>query len=203
MKAARTLRHIVGAAGLDEAGRGPLAGPVVAAAVILPKGFDLEGIDDSKKLLPERREELALRIKKEARWSVASLDHREVDRLNILWASMEAMCQALNALGVDAKRIYLDGHIIPVPLRGRAKAVIDGDAKIACIAAASIIAKTTRDALMRELGAQYPEYGFERLFGYSTPEHFEALRKHGPCAIHRRTFAPVREFEQPCLIFAD
>src|SRR5688572_26095 len=102
MKAARTLRHIVGAAGLDEAGRGPLAGPVVAAAVILPKGFDLEGIDDSKKLLPERREELALRIKKEARWSVASLDHREVDRLNILWASMEAMCQALNALGVDA-----------------------------------------------------------------------------------------------------
>lgn len=122
----------------------------------------------------------------------------EIDRINILWASMAAMRRAYERLGCAAA-IYVDGNIIPPGLSGTA--VIDGDAKIVCIAAASILAKTERDRIMTAYAEQYPEYGFERHFGYSTPEHFRALEKYGPCPIHRRSFAPCRVDEQPCLTF--
>jgi ribonuclease HII len=195
------LRNHPGAAGLDEAGRGPLAGPVVAAAVVLPKRFDITGINDSKKLTATQREEVALRIKEKAQWAVVALDHLEVDRLNILWASMEAMQRALAQLDVQPERVFVDGHIVPRGLEARAQAVVKGDAKIACIAAASILAKVERDRMMTELAEQYPHYGFDRHFGYSTPEHLEALRQHGPCAIHRRSFAPIQAWDQGCLTF--
>ncbi len=200
----KRLKHIPGAAGADEAGRGPLAGPVVAAAVILPKKFNLKGIDDSKKLTRNQRDELAIRIKEHAIWAVCVVDTPEVDKLNILWASMVGMHRALVSLNREFNGIYIDGNCLPKDMPWEAEAVVGGDAKFACIAAASIIAKTHRDNLMTEMASRYPDYGFERHFGYSTPEHFEALRKLGPCEIHRRSFAPIREMlEQPCLIFAD
>ncbi len=185
------LIHISGAAGLDEAGRGPLAGPVTAAAVILPDGFDLRGINDSKQLKPAQREELASRIRSECIYAVISLDHQVVDELNILWASMRAMEHALAQLRRAPTSIYVDGDRVPKALVGRAEAVVRGDGKYACIAAASILAKTTRDAEMTAMAETYPQYGFERHFGYPTPEHLAALREHGPCPIHRRSFAPV------------
>lgn len=194
-----------GAAGLDEAGRGPLAGPVVAAAVILPPKFDLKGVDDSKKLTALRREELAERIKDGAVWSVAIVGVEEVDRLNILWASLDAMCRAWEALPVNSARAFVDGNRISADLVSLcdAEAVVKADGKIACVAAASILAKTARDAIMRDLSHHYPGYGFDSHFGYSTPEHLEALRRLGPCPIHRQSFAPVQEAQQPCLIFAE
>lgn len=198
----KRLKHFPGAIGVDEAGRGPLAGPVVVAAVILPERFKITGLNDSKILTPDQREEQAERIKSKARWSVVAISVAEIDRLNILWASMVGMERAVEALGACEAPVYVDGNRVPDHLTGRAEAIIKGDGRIACIAAASIIAKTHRDALMRELALEYPQYGFDSHFGYSTPEHFEALRTHGPCPLHRRSFAPVREAEQPCLIFA-
>ncbi len=194
----RRLKHFPDAAGLDEAGRGPLAGPVVAAAVILPRGFRHVGIDDSKKLDARRRCELEVRIRAKAIYAVEVAEVDEIDRINILWASMAAMRRAYERLGCSAA-IYVDGNIVPPGLSGTA--VIDGDAKIVCIAAASILAKTARDRIMTAYAEQYPEYGFERHFGYSTPEHFRALEKFGPCPIHRRSFAPCRLDLQPCLTF--
>jgi ribonuclease HII len=196
--APRRLKHFPDCAGLDEAGRGPLAGPVVAAAVILPKGFRYAGIDDSKKLDARKREALEIRIKAKAIYAVEVAEVDEIDRINILWASMAAMRRAYERLGCTAA-IYVDGNIMPPGLIGTA--VIDGDAKIACIAAASILAKTERDRIMTAYASEYPEYGFERHFGYSTPEHFRALEKFGPCAIHRRSFAPCRIDPQACLVF--
>lgn len=190
----KLLEHISGAAGLDEAGRGPLAGPVVAAAVILPDGFDLTGLNDSKQIDRDVREELEIRIKAEAIYHVCFVDHLEIDKLNILWASMAAMERCIAALRHSGP-IYVDGNHVPKALRGKAEAVIKGDGKLACIAAASILAKTARDRHMVEIAAQYPLYGFERHFGYPTPEHLEAVRTHGPCPIHRRSFAPCRENE--------
>ncbi|HTQ08593.1 MAG TPA: ribonuclease HII [Fimbriimonadaceae bacterium] len=194
----RRLKHFPDAAGLDEAGRGPLAGPVVAAAVILPKGFRYVGIDDSKKLDARRRAELEIRIRAKAVYAVEVAEVDEIDRINILWASMAAMRRAFEKLGRDVP-VYIDGNIVPPGLCGTA--VIDGDAKIVCIAAASILAKTARDRIMTAYAEIYPEYGFERHFGYSTPEHMQALEKFGPCPIHRRSFAPCRIDPQPCLIF--
>lgn len=199
MKEAVLLEHVSGAVGLDEAGRGPLAGPVVAAAVLVPDGFCIEGIDDSKKLDAPKREELALRIRQECRFAIAWCDHVEVDRLNILWASMEAMKRALALLGVSPKRILVDGNRLPPGIKG--EAIIKGDGRFACIAAASILAKTQRDQMMKDLAIDFPQYGFEKHFGYATPEHLDALRQHGPCSIHRRTFSPMKEDAQPCLTF--
>lgn len=196
----KRLKHFPDVAGLDEAGRGPLAGPVVAAAVILPKGFRYGEIDDSKKLDAKKRFELEKRIKAKALFAVEAAEVDEIDRINILWASMAAMRRAYERLGCTAA-IYVDGHIVPPGLTGTA--VIDGDAKIACIAAASILAKTERDRIMTAYGEQFPEYGFERHFGYSTPEHFRALEKYGPCPIHRRSFGPCKVEEQGCLIFEE
>ncbi len=191
------LKVTPGVAGLDEAGRGPLAGPVVAAACVLPKFFRCGGINDSKKLTRDQREEMAKRIRKNAAWAVGICTVEEVDRLNILEASMEAMRRALSQLEGRYDGIVVDGNRMPSGLIGQT--VIGGDGRYVCIAAASIIAKTTRDALMSELAADHPKYGFERHFGYSTPEHMAALREHGPCSIHRRSFAPVRDAEQPPL----
>lgn len=197
------LKHLPGIAGVDEAGRGPLAGPVFAAAVILPKGFHYKGLNDSKQLDAKRREELAKRIKKNAIWAVTYADVEEIDRLNILWASMEAMRRAIAGLGVIPPKVLIDGNKLPPELGCEAEAIVDGDAKFACIAAASIIAKTERDRYMRELCPKYPEYGFSKHFGYSTPEHKSALREFGPCEVHRRSFWPWRELQQPCLTFEE
>jgi ribonuclease HII len=176
-----------------------LAGPVVAAAVVLPEGFDIEGLDDSKKLDAATRERLADRIILGSSFAIEVCDHLEIDRLNILHASMEAMARAIAR--VSPQKVYVDGNRLPKGLTCEAEAVVKGDGKFACIAAASILAKTTRDRLMVGMGARYPGYGFERHFGYPTPEHFEALKRLGPCPIHRRSFAPVREADQLCLTF--
>ena len=197
------LVHTPLSAGLDEAGRGPLAGPVVAAAVILPRKFDVLGINDSKKLTLKQREELEDRIKQDAIWAVAVVDVDEIDRINILWASMAAMKQALHALPKTPRVALVDGDRVPHELGIRAKPIVQGDGKMACIAAASILAKTERDRIMRRLGEQYPGYGFENHYGYSTPEHLEALRRLGPCPIHRRSFTRIREADQACLIFEE
>jgi ribonuclease HII len=198
----KKLKHLPGAIGVDEAGRGPLAGPVVVAAVVIPKGFSCAGLNDSKLLSAQQREEQAQRIKEACRWSVVCVDAQEIDRLNILWSTMAGMERAVEALAESDAAVFIDGDRVPHALFGRAEALVGGDRRLACIAAASILAKTHRDALMREYALQYPQYGFGTNFGYSTPDHFEALRLHGPCPLHRRSFAPVREAEQPCLIFA-
>lgn len=195
------LQHFPGCAGADEAGRGPLAGPVAAAAVILPHGFDVRGLNDSKKLDASTRALLAERIKAEAIWEIELAGVDEIDRINILHASMAAMGRALNRLSAVPSRIYIDGNRIPVGLTVEAESVVKGDGKIACIAAASILAKTFRDDLMVEMATIYPGYGFEQHFGYPTPEHLKALDRLGPCPIHRRSFGPVRIKEQLCLAF--
>lgn len=181
-------------AGVDEAGRGPLAGPVVAAAAILPKGWRLEGLDDSKKIADEaRRDELAEAIKRGAvAWAVGVAEAEEIDTLNIRRASLLAMHRALQALGVQPTYVLLDAFTIPectLPQRG----IIKGDSLSLSIAAASVLAKTTRDNRMRELDAQYPGYGLADHKGYPTADHVKAIREKGVLPIHRRSFAPVRE----------
>jgi len=199
MKPRKLLDHYPGVAGADEAGRGPLAGPVVAAAVILPEGFDVSGLDDSKKLDKAARAHHAARIMAGAVYAIEMADVDEIDRLNILHASMAAMSRAIAR--IMPPKVYVDGNRLPPNLTCEGETVIKGDGKIACIAAASILAKTTRDRVMVEMSATYIGYGFENHYGYATPEHLEALRRIGPCAIHRRSFAPVRDHEQACLIF--
>lgn len=179
--------------GVDEAGRGPLAGPVVAAAVILDPRRPIEGLRDSKQLAPARRDELAVTIQRRAlAWAVALATVEEIDRVNILQASLLAMRRAVERLDPAPAFALIDGNRLPA-IDIPAQAVIGGDASVPAIAAASILAKTHRDALMRALDASYPQYGFARHFGYATPEHLEALRRCGPCPLHRRSFAPVRE----------
>lgn len=174
---------------------------MVAAAVILPADFDISGLDDSKKLDKAARERHAVRIMATAIYAIEAAEVDEIDRLNILHASMAAMSRAIAR--ITPMKVYVDGNRLPPNLACEGEAVIKGDGKIACIAAASILAKTTRDRIMIGLGATYPGYGFEKHYGYSTPEHFEALKRLGPCAIHRRSFAPVRDHEQACLIFEE
>jgi len=179
--------------GVDEAGRGPLAGPVFAACVILDPSRPIRGLADSKQLEPERREELALRIRERAlAFAVASASVEEIDCMNILQATLTAMRRAVEALTLAPTQVVIDGNRCPV-LQFPTHAVIGGDAKVRVISAASILAKTARDALMLELHAVRPEYGFDRHKGYSTPEHLAALRLHGASQFHRRSFAPVRE----------
>lgn len=188
--------------GVDEAGRGPLAGPVHAAAVILDRKRRINGLADSKMLTPERREVLAARIKERAvAWAVACASVEEIDRLNIFHASMLAMRRAVGRLGVRPGEAWVDGNHCP-DLGCKARAIIDGDALHPVISAASIIAKTTRDAEMRALHERYPQYGFERHKGYATAEHLDALGRLGPCEIHRRSFHAVGVFFQKDL-FSD
>jgi ribonuclease HII len=190
------LEHVSQAAGTDEAGRGPLAGPVVAAAVILPDGFDLTGIQDSKLLKEKERLPLEKRIQAECDWSVVAVDPEEIDQINILRASLVAMARAVVLLSGTPTLVLVDGHVLPTGLPCPGRAVIKGDSTYACIAAASILAKSARDRTMRHLGGQYPGYGFEEHFGYPTPQHFDALRRLGPCPIHRKSFSPVRDLLQ-------
>ena len=177
--------------GIDEAGRGPLAGPVVAAAVILDPARPIPGLNDSKKLSEKKRDALAILIRERAiAWAVAEASVEEIDRLNILHASLLAMQRAVAGLAVRPTAAMVDGNRCP-KLDVPAEAVVKGDGKIASIAAASILAKTVRDAGMLELHAQYPVYGFDRHMGYPTAAHFAALEAHGASPVHRRSFAPV------------
>ena len=178
-------------AGVDEAGRGPLAGPVYAAAVILDPARPIVGLRDSKLLSAARRECLAEEIRASAlAWSVASADVAEIDSLNILQATLVAMRRAVEALAPAPTEALIDGNQVP-RLTCPARAIVKGDRDVAAISAASILAKTARDAVLRELHTLYPLYGFARNKGYGTPEHLAALARHGPCAAHRRSFAPV------------
>ncbi len=186
--------------GVDEAGRGPLAGPEFAACVILRDDDPIEGLADSKVLSHQRREKLAIQIRsRAAAWAVASASVEEIDRINILRASLLAMRRAVEQLTIEPHEVLVDGLHCPevsFPVR----AIVDGDALVAEISAASILAKTARDALMLEMHALYPDYGFARHKGYSTRQHLEALRRFGICPIHRRSFAPVRSL---CLDLGD
>lgn len=174
--------------GVDEAGRGPLAGPVCAAAVILPAGIVIEGLNDSKKLSEKKREALFDIITENAvSWSVSLVDEKTIDEINILQATYRAMRQAVEGLPHPADFAYIDGNRMEgmdLPY----ECVVSGDARIPSIAAASIVAKVTRDRLMRDFAVRYPVYGFERHKGYGSRVHHEALLRYGPCPIHRRTF---------------
>lgn len=181
-------------AGIDEAGRGPLAGPVFAAAVILDPERPIDGLTDSKKITPERREELSLLIQERALgWCVASASVQEIDQLNILHATMLAMRRACEGLPVAPKQALIDGNRVPSGLACAAQAIVQGDATVKAISAASILAKTARDADCLILHQEFPQYQFDRHKGYATAVHLEQLRQYGPCAAHRRSFAPVRE----------
>lgn len=180
-------------AGVDEAGRGPLAGPVVAAAVILSDDLVIEGVRDSKQLAPARREHLAVLIRERAvAFALGAAEVAEIDSLNILKASLLAMSRAVTALEIAPQRVLVDGNHLP-ELSCEARAVIGGDALVPAVSAASILAKVARDAMMVELDRRYPQYGFARHKGYATEAHRQALMRHGPCPVHRRTFAPVRD----------
>lgn len=183
-------------AGVDEAGRGPLAGPVVAAAVILPENCILEGVNDSKKLSPRQREMVLKRILENAvDVSIGEVLPEEIDRINILQASWQAMRKALSGLKTHPDYVLVDGWAIPgVPNQ---KGVVKGDAKCISIAAASIVAKVTRDKIMEELDKHWPVYGFAKHKGYPTKQHLEALNLYGPCPIHRKSFKPVSQVILP------
>ncbi len=181
-------------AGVDEAGVAPLAGPVVAAAVILPQNYRLPGLNDSKKILNHRkREMLAQRIKQDAvSWATGQAEVEEIDRLNVYRSGLLAMKRALEALATEPEYVLVDARTIPhCPFPQ--KAVVHGDALCATVAAASLIAKTTRDALMMEMDRMYPGYGFVRHKGYPTPAHLKVLKQRGPLPVHRKSFTPVRD----------
>ena len=174
-------------AGLDEAGRGPLAGPVVAAAVVLPPGLEFAGLNDSKKVSRSNRLRLEEDIRKEAlAWGIGEASHSEIDERNILGATKLAMIRAIKALGIEPDFLLLDALRLPVGLPQ--KSIIKGDATVACISAASILAKTRRDRIMEELDKEYPGYGFRQNKGYPTASHREAVIEKGPCPVHRRSF---------------
>ncbi|HVN33637.1 MAG TPA: ribonuclease HII [Casimicrobiaceae bacterium] len=180
-------------AGIDEAGRGPLAGPVVAAAVILDPEHPIEGLRDSKALTAAARSRLATEIKARAlAWGVASAEVAEIDTLDILQATLLAMRRAVEALASEPEEAWVDGNRCP-QLRCATRAIVSGDRSVAAISAASILAKTTRDAMLDALDLEHPAYGFAHNKGYATPDHLAALARFGPCAAHRRTFAPVMQ----------
>jgi ribonuclease HII len=191
-------------AGVDEAGRGPLAGPVVAAAVVLCKPRPA-GLDDSKRLSEERREALERPIRRRCAFGIGVVGVEEIDRINIFAATMLAMTEAVSrleeALGAVPAEVLVDGNLTPAGRcqrwRWSARPIVGGDVSEPAISAASILAKTWRDRLMREAARDHPHYGWERNKGYGSPEHLEALRTHGPCPLHRRSFAPVARAELP------
>lgn len=180
--------------GMDEAGRGSWAGPVVAAAVVLPKGLRLGGLNDSKLVLPAKREELFEKITQFCAYGVGLASHEEVDRFGLLRATFFAFKRALENLPVKADHILIDGRdkfafVIPHT------SIIRGDQKVRCISAASIIAKVTRDRLMVEYAKRYPQYGFDLHKGYGTEVHQSALREHGPCELHRKSYEPLKKLQ--------
>ncbi len=177
--------------GIDEAGRGPLAGPVVAAAVVLPWGCPIQGVQDSKRLTARQRDTVYARIQANAvAYGIGMMSPQEIDRHNILWATRQAMCHAVQQLCCAPDVLLIDGPLA-LPLLLPQRPIIRGDACCASIAAASILAKVTRDRLMCDYAQQFPAYGFDKHKGYPTSEHYARLRQHGPCAIHRRTFRGV------------
>ncbi|NLY64321.1 MAG: ribonuclease HII [Alcaligenaceae bacterium] len=181
-------------AGIDEAGRGPLAGAVYAAAVILDSAKPVTGLMDSKKLSEKKRNQLALEIKENAlAWSIASASVEEIDNINILQATMLAMKRAFLGLELVPGLVLIDGNRAPADMPVRCQTIVQGDALEPCISAASILAKTARDETLIKLHEQYPEYGFDQHKGYGTALHLSRLREHGPCPEHRRSFAPVRK----------
>lgn len=181
-------------AGVDEAGRGPLAGPVFAAAVILDELYPISGLADSKKLSPQKRERLYDVIKAQALcFCVATASVQEIDEMNILQASLLAMQRAVKGLRLKPSKVLVDGNRLPV-LDIRAEAIVRGDSKVASISAASILAKVERDRWCLEIDAQFPLYGFKSHKGYGTAVHLQALKQHGPCVWHRKSFAPVSQF---------
>lgn len=187
------LHHPGLVAGVDEAGRGPLAGPVVAAAVILRQDDCPDGLNDSKQLTAARRAALEVEIKARALcWGIGVASVEEIDSINILWATMLAMTRAVEALSHDCAHVLVDGNRCP-QWRWAATAVVEGDAKCLSIAAASILAKETRDRMMVEAAAAHPHYGWESNKGYGSPYHLAALREHGPTPLHRKSFAPVAQ----------
>ena len=180
-------------AGVDEVGRGPLAGPVVSAAVILDSTIEIEGLDDSKKLSEKKRQELSKKIKNSAiAWNLASASIKEIDSLNILQASLLSMKRAVEGLKVIPEKVVCDGNHKP-DISIECEAIIKGDSFIKSIMAASIIAKVTRDELMKDLDKFYPGYGFKKHKGYPTKLHLDALQSLGPCKIHRLSFGPVKK----------
>ena len=177
--------------GVDEAGRGPLAGAVFAAAVVLDPAHPIEKLNDSKLIAPAARERIAENIRAQAlAWAVASASVEEIDRINILEASLLAMRRAIEGLGMDPEEVAVDGLYVPA-VRFKCRAIVKGDRTVPAISAASILAKVARDAEMTVLHEKYPQYGFAEHKGYASPEHLAALREHGPCEIHRRTFEPI------------
>jgi ribonuclease HII len=190
-------------AGVDEAGRGPLAGPVVAAAVVLTPGARINGVDDSKRLEPEVREDLYDVIRSRAiAWAVGIVDPATIDRINILEATRVAMRAALGALGVEPELVLTD-FVEVLGLECPQRNLVRGDQRSASVAAASIVAKVTRDRLMAEADREFPQYGFARHKGYATEEHRFALEQHGPCGLHRRSFSGVWELAQGELFRAE
>jgi len=188
-------------AGVDEVGRGPLAGPVVAGAVVLDPGRRIKGLKDSKELKPAQREELAASIRERAvAWALGRAEVAEIDRINILRATLVAMRRAVDALCTDVRVAYIDGNMAPVIAGCATVTVVGGDAKVPAISAASIIAKVARDAEMVVAAERFPGYGFECHKGYATSRHLAALQELGPTPLHRRSFAPVGDAEaQPAL----
>lgn len=181
-------------AGVDEAGRGPLAGPVVAAAVLAPDGWTLGGLDDSKKLTAQKRQALEDEIKGSClSWAIGVATQEEIDSINILQATFLAMRRALEGLSMAPKAVVVDGNRTIPDWPAAQLAVVEGDGKIASIAAASVLAKTCRDRMMVEQDAVWPGYGFAVHMGYPTPSHLKALAELGPCPIHRKSFGPVRK----------
>ncbi|RZG76133.1 MULTISPECIES: ribonuclease HII [unclassified Acinetobacter] len=181
-------------AGVDEAGRGPLVGSVVAAAVILDPNNPIEGLNDSKKLTEKKREKLFIEIKEKAlAWSIAEASHQEIDEINILQASLLAMRRAVEGLKIPPEHVLVDGNKVPKGLQMSCDAVVGGDALHAEISAASILAKVTRDHEMVELDQQYPQFGFAKHKGYPTKAHYEAIAEHGVIDQHRRSYGPVKK----------
>jgi len=189
----RTSRYCQVVAGIDEAGRGPLAGPVVVAAVVLPRALRIDGIADSKILDAPVREALYERIVREAAVATVVVGPRRIDAMNIRMATLWGMARAVEALPVTPTVALVDGRDVPPGIAVKARALVGGDGRSSAVAAASIVAKVTRDRLMTRLAAVFPGYGFERNKGYPTPEHRAALAVLGPCEHHRQSFAPVRE----------
>lgn len=180
-------------AGVDEAGRGCLVGSVFAAAVILPQHYDLPNLTDSKKLSEKKRDTLAIAIKQQATaWCIASASPEEIQQYNILHAALLAMKRTIQGLNVQPEKVWIDGNRIPPELGIDAEAIVQGDSKIASISAASILAKTARDAEMYELAKHYPQYGFEKHKGYGTKAHLAALEKYGVLPEHRADFSPIK-----------
>lgn len=189
-----TTTNLEWIAGVDEAGRGPLAGPVLVAAVILHPSRPIDGLADSKVLTAARRTALSKQIRERAKaWSIITVEVDEIDRVNILQASLLGMSRALRALALAPSLALIDGNCLPQDLPCPGRAIVNGDASEQSISAASILAKTERDRLLVELDLVYPVYGFAKHKGYPTAAHLEALKRHGPCPEHRRSYAPVRD----------